>query len=318
MLRSQIQHPRPAPRYKEEMNTHTTVEHPPRRRVLARVALLVRQCGRRVLHSFAPPGLQSRRHQPADRPHHEHGHDALRLCERQGGGPQLGGFPEATPAFSLGLALVAGPAGVGWQLGGVTVIRGQAATTLGLNERLTSRSPGGERSFDIGDDRGRWSASTWASPLPRAGRGPDGALLERGRLPTARHAPQRVRCSGGTGPGGPTELLPCLDVLRAGLQERRIPRASGLGVTRLRGAEEPALRPPHWSPSASDPDRPRSTAASGVDQPGPGQRGPRSPARGRGCAMGAGFWQAAGGWRRSRGPYRPPGRACRRWGAMGP
>src|SRR5919108_4244269 len=79
VLVGQIEHHESLSWDEEHMNAYEVVEHPACRRVLDALAFLVWKGGRMLLEGGAHPILQGCIHQPADRHHHQQGHDAFRL-----------------------------------------------------------------------------------------------------------------------------------------------------------------------------------------------------------------------------------------------
>src|SRR5262245_15719950 len=108
VLVGQIEHHESLARDEEHMHPHEGVEHPACSWSVDTPALVVWK-GRAVLwERTADAGLQGGIHQSTDGPHHQQGHDAFRLFEREGGRKKLRLFQEAKPACSPGVPLVSG------------------------------------------------------------------------------------------------------------------------------------------------------------------------------------------------------------------
>jgi hypothetical protein len=214
------------------------VEHPACRRVLETLTVLVRHGGLRRLEGGAKPLRQGGIPPQAAGHHPQQGHDACRLFEIPRGGQALWGVQDATPAFGVGVAVVAGAEVLRGEAGVVEGLGGKDAPTGVVDGGLPGSEPPGARAFERIPERVRWRAVAGAPPFGRAGDGPDGALGHDGGL--------QARCKGGEGlPGlgfaGKRRAAPRhegVDCLRAVLQERFVHRARRLRLAR-RGVEEP-------------------------------------------------------------------------------
>jgi hypothetical protein len=224
------------------MHANKVVEDPPRSGVLHAFAFVVWQGGRMRLEGGANPILQGRRHQQADRHHHQQGQDAFGLFERERGGQKLGGFQQAKAACRLGLAFLAASKLLRGEESVVECMRGQDATTVLVDERLTDGEPQSQRAVELLHDVVRWGAWAWAPSLGRAWDGADGTLDHEGGVQALRTGRQGLLRIGCTGKGRAAQLLEGCAFLHAVLQELCVHGALRLRLARRGVDEHPALR----------------------------------------------------------------------------
>ena len=136
VLFGQVEHEGPCAGEASHMHPDKGVEHPPGSGRLDTLAFLVRNCRPVVLERVAEAVFQGRIDQQTPRHHHQEGHEALGLCERQGGGQKVRGFEQPTAACGILLAFRACEQLLGWSPGVVECIGGEEEAPLLVDKRL--------------------------------------------------------------------------------------------------------------------------------------------------------------------------------------
>jgi hypothetical protein len=226
----------------EHMNPHEVMAHPACGRVLEALAFLVRQGRSVVLEGMAEAVLAGRIDESADRHHHQQGHDALGLFEREGRGQTLWGFEEATPTFRPGLPFIAVAPRLGGSLALVQFVRREEKTALLVEACPTVCAPRRQGPRHRVDALLGLRPGAGAPPLAIVGRGVDGAGVEKRGLPACPKTGERLRGLCGTSNRGPAQRLAGLDFLGTLLTPRRINGTRGLRLALFRGDQAPAWR----------------------------------------------------------------------------